>query len=84
MGTQAYMAAVHPQGAYMEFEEQDAPLDGCSSVHPGNTGASGDGCIQPRKLLLWNCNITSKWAHTGSLPGRGGIWLWKNGRHLSQ
>lgn len=81
MVTQAYMAAVHLCSAYAESEEQDEPVNGCSSVY---TGASGGCCIPPCKLLLWNHNVSSKQAHTGSLPGGGGIWIWKNGQHISR
>lgn len=81
MVTQAYMAAVHLCGAYVEFEEQDEPVNGCSSVY---TGASAYRSIPPCKLLLWNHNVSSKQAHMGSLPGGGGIWIWKNGQHLSR
>ena len=81
MVTQAYMAAVHLCGAYMQFEEQDEPVNGCSSVY---TGTSACRSIPPCKLLLWNRNVSSKQAHIGSLPGGGGIWIWKNGQHLSR
>ena len=81
MVTQAYTAAVHLCGAYVEFEEQDETVNGCISVCIGGSG----GCyIPPCKLLLWNHNAGSKQAHTGSLPGGGGILIWKNGQHLSR